>query len=307
MHVTHTEQDRERARTARWLNLAAPGLGHFYTGATWRSFVIGLPFLMLTHAFLHLLPVAGVRLGNLALLYTWYWLAYQVGTQLELGRRLRTVTGQTMSGMLVLMVFLVVYLTPILSSVTILFGQRIGVVLVEDDNLFPLVRDGEWMMFQRQVEPQPGSLVVFERGDRLHAARVVGVPGDRVRVSKDELKVNGIVVARGRVGLLRLSPAAEPPRPLTCFREEIGDTSYLVFRSKDVVSLHEETVNLEAGQYYLLCDDRDSERCVDSRRIGLVEEEALVGTPSHVVASPVVARIGFPLYPRTTLSFTEEP
>jgi signal peptidase I len=296
---------------ARLLTLLAPGLGHLYLGATWRAFFIGLPFLLLTHLFLNAIPATSSLLVNLIVGYGWYLLWYQLGAQMDLMRLMADAPGESLlqrrqQGSSVVLAFLFIYAVPISVSTLTLVTQRVGVFSVAEGNAFPIVRPGEWLLYRRNPEPSHGDLVVFRHrqkdGDTLRVARVIGLPGDRVRHAGVDLELNSARLQRERLGTLALD-GQDKPTGLVSYHEQLVDKGYLVFHDPDVKALSEETYYLSEGQHYLLCDNRDAEDCTDSRRLGAIAAEDLVGTPSHVLWSANPARIGFTLFSRASIQY----
>ncbi len=301
-----SQADRPVARTARLLTLLAPGLGHLYLRATWRAFFVALPLLVLTYIVLVGLTSAGPRLPNLALLYAWYVVCYQVGAQLDLGNVLSQPPLRVRPLASVLLALLLVFVLPMGLGGWRLFHERAGVYVSADDNLYPVVRAGEVVLFRRGVQPGRGDLVVFRQADSLRAARIVGLPGDRVKHDGPRLEINGVVLPQRRLGRLGVEPPTGGPG-LLAYQERQDDADYLVFRDPDTTPTLQKTDYLEAGRYWLLCDARDAQTCADSRTLGSVAEGDLVGAPTHVLWSPVTARLGFALFARANLSWESPP
>jgi|GEM_PF-2820500 len=296
------QADKPVARTARLLTLLAPGLGHLYLRATWRAFFVTVPLLLLTYLMLAALPASGARFPNLVLLYAWYVVCYQVGAQLDLGRVLENGPFSPRPAASVLLGWLLVFAAPVAVGGWRVFEQRAGVYTAVDDNLFPLVRPDEVVLYRRAPQLERGELVVFQQNEVLHAARIVGVPGDRVRHDGPLLEVNGAVLPRQRLGRLGLEPELPGP-PLVAWQERQGDGGYLVFHDPDTTPTLQKTEYLAADRYWLLCDARDAAGCADSRTLGPIESAAIVGSPTHVLWSPVASRIGFALFARANLTW----
>jgi signal peptidase I len=303
-------------RNARLLTLIAPGLGHLYLGAPWRAFFVGLPFLLLTHLFINAIPFTSALLVNLVLGYGWYLLWYQAGAQLDLRRLLaaspsasRPRPRQSSSSML--LAFLFVYALPLSAGAFTVLTQRVGIFRATDNNAFPIVRAGEWVLYRRSLDPSHSDLVVFrhrsQAGDSLRIARVIGLPGDRVRHSGDAIELNSARLVREKLGELALDGDTPTgiPTGIMSYHEQLVDNGYLVFHDPDVKNLNEETSYLGEGQYYLLCDNRDAEDCVDSRSLGAIGREDLLGTPSHVLWSTESRRVGFTLFSRASIQYEE--
>jgi len=291
-----------QAACARALTLIAPGLGHFALGRTWRALAVGLPFLLLTQFVLNLVPVAGERLLHLAFFYAWFWCCYQAGTQWDLFDVLAGGPRQGPGRAAILGVFLMVYALPLGSGALLLAQRRVGLFQEDASNLYPLIRPGEWVMFRRTHDPAAGDLVVFRHRENVHAARVVGVPGDRVKLDGGRLEVNGSRLQRERVGSLVVD-GDDPRSMLVAWQEALPEGGYLVYTDPEVTVLKSDTIYLERGRYFLMCDNRDAPDCVDSRTLGPLEAGELLGSPTHVAWSDAPGRIGFALFARASLTF----
>ena len=136
--------------------------------------------------------------------------------------------------------------------------------------------------------PQRGDVVVFRvpgMGGVDFIKRVVGVPGDRIQLTKNVLSINGAAVPRERVG----DEAVEGiTRRAARFRETLPDgKSYMTLALNDdgpFASTPEYTV--PSGHYFTLGDNRDNS--VDSRmakQVGYVPAENLIGRATFIVFS----------------------
>ena len=296
------QADRSIGRTARLLTLLAPGLGHLYLRATWRAFFVTAPLLVLTYILLASVPVSGARLPNLVLLYAWYLVCYQVGAQLDLGRVLEAPPPVPRGLAGVLLALLVVIVLPLALGGARLVGQRAGVYTAGDDGLYPVVRSGDVVLYRRAPLLDRGELVVFDQAGALRAARIVGLPGDRVRHQGARLEVNGAALPAQRLGPEQVDEAGDRAT-LVAWQERQGGDGYLVFRDPDTTPTLQKTEYLDADRYWLLCDARDAASCADSRTLGPVERAAIVGTPTHVLFSPVPSRLGFAVFSRANLTW----
>ena len=129
-------------------------------------------------------------------------------------------------------------------------------------------------------DPVRGDVVVFKspadnRTDFIK--RVVGLPGDRVRVTGGRLEINGRLIPKTPLGGTR-------------FAETIGARRYEVL-DQVVGGSHDDTplVTVPAGSYFMLGDNRDDS--ADSRLsiadggVGLVPAANLIGRASVVFFS----------------------
>ncbi len=136
------------------------------------------------------------------------------------------------------------------------------------------VRRGEIIVFRYPVNPE-----------QHFVKRVVGIPGDRVRLVNKRLRVNGAPV--------RETYAVYSRRDHDTYRDEfpvLGLASPNVesawwSQMRDLV--HNGELVVPPGQYFVLGDNRD--RSLDSRYWGFVPRESIIGRPLLIywsVAAP---------------------
>lgn len=121
--------------------------------------------------------------------------------------------------------------------------------------------------------PERGDIMVFKYPEQPRInfiKRVVGVPGDAVRVSDGRVWVNGVQLPREQVAL----PEGESWE--LYFRETSGDVSHMIRHEAGRESLSPEREwKVPEGSYFMLGDNRDNSR--DSRFWGFVPDRYIVG------------------------------
>jgi len=138
--------------------------------------------------------------------------------------------------------------------------------------------------------PERGDVVVFKtpRDNRTDfIKRVVGLPGDRVRMVGGVLELNGVAVRKRRVGDFR---AAASGRPTPQYAETLGGRTYLVL---DLVAggVHDTTplMTVPPGHYFVAGDNRDdsadSRLTVAQGGVGMVPAENLIGRADRIFFS----------------------
>ncbi|MDD0812122.1 signal peptidase I [Curvibacter sp. RS43] len=165
---------------------------------------------------------------------------------------------------------------------SVLEGDVVLVNRVAYDLKLPLTD----VVLARLGEPQRGDVVTFsspQDGTRL-IKRLVAVPGDVVEMRDERLFING--EAAQYDGAEQLSEALLPgvERPATRLTESIQGHQRRVQWLQGVRARSSfGPLSVPAGQYLMLGDNRDNS--ADSRYIGLVPRERLIGQAKAVLVS----------------------
>ena len=154
-------------------------------------------------------------------------------------------------------------------------------------------------------EPQRGDVVTFSSpkdGTRL-IKRVVALPGDVVEIRKGALVINGSKSEYEVVGKSYETLASGDAVESVRLSEKIGNAMHDVqFLPEVDVNRSFGPVTVPVGHYMMLGDNRDNSH--DSRFIGLVPRELLIGRAERVLVSadirgnwmPRTDRFGMPLH-----------
>lgn len=125
--------------------------------------------------------------------------------------------------------------------------------------------------------PERGQIVVFKyppNPDVYYIKRLIGLPGDQVKITSGKIEVNGVVwalaplqVDESEIGFLYFKESVSGTEPVRShivrFLSFVGDDS-------DV-----KTYTVPEGQYFFMGDNRDQSS--DSRYWGFVDKKYLVG------------------------------
>lgn len=123
-------------------------------------------------------------------------------------------------------------------------------------------------------EPKRGDVMVFfppHENDTYFIKRVIGLPGDTLRLENNQLYLNGKAVPQT---LIEALPPGDPQ--VEILWEDIGGHTHLM--AKDVIPGplgSFPTIVVPEGHYFMMGDNRD--RSADSRAWGFVPERDIVG------------------------------
>ncbi|MFC1532062.1 signal peptidase I [Thermodesulfobacteriota bacterium] len=166
---------------------------------------------------------------------------------------------------------------------TILIGDRILVNKLAYDLKIPYTT---WRLV-KWSDPERGDIVVFfspEDGKRL-IKRVVGLPGDLIAMSQNQLFINGQFV---KYELLdkEIIDQIEPDRQRyhVFLREILQSKKHPVMFTPSSPFLDSfSTVKIPEGKYFMMGDNRDNSG--DSRLFGFVARKLIVGRATKVLIS----------------------
>jgi signal peptidase I len=165
---------------------------------------------------------------------------------------------------------------------TIVEGDRILVDKLAYDLRVPFTT----LRLARWGDPQRGDIVVLfapDSGTRL-VKRVVGLPGDRLEITGGTLVVNGAPLAYRAAAPGSYAALDAFEQAAHEFAEEqLGAVRHPVMLWRSAARRASGTVQVPAGHYFVLGDNRDNSR--DSRYFGFVERDQIVGRATHVLAS----------------------
>lgn len=156
---------------------------------------------------------------------------------------------------------------------TILEGDRIWVQKMAYDIRVPFTH----ISLLKRGDPERGDIVVFDSAvsDIRLVKRVVGLPGDVVSLARNELLINGVKAVYEEIAVL------DSARDQL---ENLLGVEHVVRTANDDSMLSSfPAVKVPADHYLVLGDNRDNSS--DSRVIGFVPRNEIVGKSTHVVLS----------------------
>jgi len=155
--------------------------------------------------------------------------------------------------------------------------------------VYPLTRIGvEGRLFGKG--PERGDVVVFKArsdGNKDYIKRVIGLPGDEIRVTAGVLHINGKPVQKEFVGSTMVDCDRGAPVATPTWRETLPEgASYLVYECNGDEGAFDNVgpYLVPAGHYFMMGDNRD--RSADSRAgVGYVRLDDIVGRAERIFLS----------------------
>jgi len=137
-------------------------------------------------------------------------------------------------------------------------------IVVDGDSMMPTLEHGDRMIVNKLGAPDRFDIVVFHAPEgKDYIKRVIGVPGDHIEYMDDQLYING-------------EPYEEPYLEEYKSQVQDGDLTW-DFKLQD---LDPNLTEIPEGHYFVMGDNRRFSK--DSRHIGIVNEEEIIGKTSIV-------------------------
>ena len=155
------------------------------------------------------------------------------------------------------------------------------------------------IVIARLGEPQRGDIVTFASprdGTRL-IKRVIGLPGDVVAMRDKRLTINGQPAGYDTLGLATEALGDDRGAIAVRLRETAGGQPHEVQWLDAIASAADfGPIAIPADQYLMLGDNRDNS--ADSRYIGLVPRDLLIGRASRILVSADITGNWLPRFER---------
>lgn len=146
----------------------------------------------------------------------------------------------------------------------------------------------EGRMFPAQ--PSRGDVIVFKLPSNPsvdYIKRLVGLPGERIQVRDGRLYINGEMVPREPVGLVRLNDGGGEVTVMSYIETLPGGVMHMIYEVSDSAPLDDTSeFTVPEGHYFMMGDNRDNSQ--DSRvgsLVGFVPYENFVGRADRIFFS----------------------
>jgi len=182
---------------------------------------------------------------------------------------------------------------PVLFIVLILRSFLIEPFQIPTGSMIPTLQVGDFILVNKYAygirlpvigtkiididDPQRGEVMVFipPHEDKYYIKRVIGLPGDTVRVEGRDLYINGELVSKKLVGDVRVASSIGELAG-TLYTETIGGIEHPTQHINGVGQRRSRTNwVIPNGHYFMMGDNRDNSS--DSRVWGTVPEKDIVG------------------------------
>lgn len=294
---------------AMLLSLALPGLGQFYNGQLNRAIWLFLGFIAVLDPGIPVvaihLPTAAMEpallLGTVALLGLWSWGAVQAWREAKARSDHQPLAWQTSGAYAVVVVACAGMVVP---AVTWQVHERmVAAYRIPSRSMEPGILSGDLLFADRSYNC-PSCKHAIARGDvaiftypndrtLTYIKRIIGLPGDRIRLSGRQLSVNGVALSAAGDG-----PAGNAPAVVT---ERTGNLQWQVrWEGPGPAAKDPREWTVPAGQVFVLGDNREAS--TDSRDFGTVPLSDVVGRARQVWFSRGPegirwSRLGLPVEP----------
>ena len=135
-------------------------------------------------------------------------------------------------------------------------------------------------------DPQRGDIVVFkspEDGTRL-VKRIIGLPGERLRVAGDQVWINGEMVAQEPLAASQFSDLSDQDQiSHRAMTESLGNTTHALLLDARRTLPFQGSIEIPPGFFFMMGDHRNNSR--DSRVFGLVDRQLILGRSSRILLS----------------------
>ena len=145
------------------------------------------------------------------------------------------------------------------------------------------------MIYFIPEKPKAGDVILYRTGKRIKIGRVIGMPGETVKINGNEIYIDNKHIKQKYLGEYIYRPQEKSVHgvsiPTKEYYQSIGGVNFRIIEFNTPESkLNFKPTMVRNGSYYVLGDNRDNSD--DSRFNGLVNSKDLIGVVHPVVLSP---------------------
>ncbi|MFN4276349.1 MAG: signal peptidase I [Ferrovibrio sp.] len=164
-------------------------------------------------------------------------------------------------------------------------------------SMLPTLRGGDYFMVRTappgQHELRRGEIIVFRAADgRDYVQRLIGLPGDRIQIKDNLVKVNDIQIRHEPTDDMELSADSCADMPGPRYREIWPDKRNYPVCTLPHSSLSDFSAVVTEGEVFVLGDNRVNSADSRTRFIGTPPISSIVGTATYIYWSKDIRRIG---------------
>lgn len=292
--------NRRNPLVAFLLSVFTPGLGHFYAGDSRKALLFFC--LNCLYPLLCLFNFHFNFAGMVMLLAA--GLTVQVYTAVDAARTAacnRLLEWNSYNRWYIHLLFAVIILV-----VRLLYPAEeiIGTMSfrVSSISMYPTLRPGDFIVTQTRaidnVTLGYGDVAAFLKEEEVWLFRVVGLPGDHIRLDNDFLIINGRQSIHRQ--LSGIAVPAMPDDPMSILQERFEEVlpngkriNFTRVLSTGTDSSTISTRTIPQGAYFLMGDNRD--KALDSRYLGMIGRDRIVAKGLFILYSNDWKRIGMKL------------
>ncbi|MFN4166176.1 MAG: signal peptidase I [Ferrovibrio sp.] len=281
---------------AAFLSLIAPGLGQVYAGAWKRAVVLILAL------YLPPIPLSlAIAQSLLALALVPYVIPLWIAGIVDAARLCRREPQQYLHPYqrwyVILPLGIVIIATGDLASSLLPRISNTKTFHTASVSMLPTLRVGDYFMVRTgqpgQHELRRGDIIVFRAADgRNYVQRLIALPGDRVQIKENLVRVNDIQIRHDPVDDTERSGESCGDTPGPRYREVWPDRRNYHVCTLPYGSLSEFSAVISEGEFFVLGDNRVNS--ADSRTpfLGTPPITSIVGTATYIYWSKDIRRIG---------------
>jgi signal peptidase I len=186
------------------------------------------------------------------------------------------------------------YLVPCAAGAIIIYIglssiDRFTAYVIPSGSMCPSLYDGDHFIAQKNVLPTRGEITLYRNPKDLRtifAKRVVGIPGDKIRIENGHLFVNGNDIFQGEVQATDLSAGCRheyEPKNAHMLQAQLDGKSFLVNIDGHSKSADLAEITVGEKNYFVIGDNWNNS--YDSRFAGQIPAEVIFGKPLYIYYS----------------------